>query len=404
MNSNHIEQKSIKAKCPYCGDASVNHTLTYINDTISILIEPYISFSIKHTPSFIKKLADLILDIFFKILLQFKVITFEEDIEKVVSFRSRVVWEEAKRRSIPMKQIFVFKKPTEHFRVFISNKYFYFESLPIPPQYRDKNIEHWDSKYFLKKRFSKAGLPVPKCVKISIFQNYKIEKIFNNFSKPVIIKPASGSRGRHTTTNIHSLEEFRQGIKIGRMITPLLVVEEHLNGYICRATLVDGKLMGFYRAEPPYVVGDGIKTILELIKEKDENRPERIQMVHISNELNEHIARLGFTLESVLDKDFKLTLYHRTGRLFGGKTMEMLDSLHPSFVPILEKAAKLTTLPITGFDCIVPDPEKEEKDQKWGIIECNTLPYIDLHYYALEGQPKNIAGSLWDLWNSKSLL
>jgi D-alanine-D-alanine ligase-like ATP-grasp enzyme len=76
----------------------------------------------------------------------------------------------------------------------------------------------------------------------------------------------------------------------------------------------------------------------------------------------------------------------------------MIDELHPSFVPILEKAAKVVNLPVLGFDCIVPDPTQDQAVQKWGIIECNTLPFIDLHYYALEGRPRNIAGMIWDMW------
>jgi len=77
----------------------------------------------------------------------------------------------------------------------------------------------------------------------------------------------------------------------------------------------------------------------------------------------------------------------------------MLDDLHPSFIPILKQAAKIVDLSVVGFDCIIPDPTKDANSQRWGIIECNTLPFIDLHYYALEGKPKNIAGMIWDMWN-----
>ena len=77
----------------------------------------------------------------------------------------------------------------------------------------------------------------------------------------------------------------------------------------------------------------------------------------------------------------------------------MLDELHPTFIPIIEKAAKVVGLSVIGFDAIIPDPAKPAHLQRWGIIECNTLPFIDVHYYALEGKPKNIAGMIWDMWN-----
>ena len=76
----------------------------------------------------------------------------------------------------------------------------------------------------------------------------------------------------------------------------------------------------------------------------------------------------------------------------------MVNELHPSFIPIFKKAYDVVGLSVVGFDAIIPDPTKPANSQRWGIIECNSLPFIDLHYYALEGKPKNIAGMIWDMW------
>ena len=160
-----------------------------------------------------------------------------------------------------------------------------------------------------------------------------------------------------------------------------------------------GVLAGFYRGQAPAIIGDGKKTIKELIEEKDNKRQNRIEPIRISKELHEHILRSGFVVDDILPEGVSLSLSHRIGRLFGGTTKEMLNNLHPSFIPILKEAAKIVSLLVVGFDCIIPDPTKEASSQKWGIIECNSLPFIDLHYYALEGKPKNIAGMIWDMWN-----
>jgi D-alanine-D-alanine ligase-like ATP-grasp enzyme len=199
-------------------------------------------------------------------------------------------------------------------------------------------------------------------------------------------------------TNIHTLEEFKSGVDVAKKLCAYLSVEEHLMGDVCRATFVNGKLMGFYRGGTPYVVGDGMQTIEQLIQDKDENRPERVEKIIVNQEMRDFVARLGFQIQDVLPSGLRLALTYRTGRLYGGVTREMLDELHPSFVPTLTKAAEIVDLPVIGFDCIVPDPTADASTQRWGIIECNTLPFIDLHYYALEGKPKNIAGAIWDMW------
>ncbi len=167
---------------------------------------------------------------------------------------------------------------------------------------------------------------------------------------------------------------------------------------MCRATVVGGVLGGFYRASTPFVIGDGVKNITELILEKNTNAHERISPVVVTDEIKDYVARAGYALSDILPDNYKLPLTHRTGRLWGGTTKEMIDELHPSFIPIIERAADILKISVAGFDCIIEDPTKDAYSQRWGIIECNTLPFIDLHYFAFTGKPRNIAGMIWDLW------
>ncbi len=393
-----------KILCPYCGDSPVNHTRFALESLVTITLDNHLKKFINYVPFFVKDFVDLIPGALFKTLVFFKLAEFSDDINKANNFRSKIIWEEAKKRGIEMEQVIFLGKPLDYYRAILEinrrKKYFYFESIPIRPEFLDIS-KNWDDKVVLKKEFRKRNIPVPDFFELSSFSFFHLkntEEIFSKLRKPVIVKPRVGSRGRHTVTNINSLLQLREGINIARQICSYLVVEEHLEGSVCRATLVDGTLAGFYQAQAPIITGDGKKTIKELIDEKDRKRPNRVERVSISKELHDHIGRSGFILDDVLPDGLSLSLTHRIGRLFGGVTKEMGDDVHPSFVPILKQAAKITGLSVVGFDCIIPDPTKDQASQKWGIIECNSLPFIDLHYYALEGKPKNIAGMIWDLW------
>ncbi len=387
-----------KSSCAYCGDAHVNHVFLYITSVVSNIMDPLLSSLNRRTPRFLTAFAEGILHLLLHVMLLLRIGKFDDDIEQAASLRSKIVWEEAIRRGLHPQQLVILGKPTEHMRVKMNGKFFYYDSLPIPIKIGDTGSTDWDDKYVLKKRFANTGIPIPKFAEVPLFSKARIEKLWNEFEKPIIVKPALGSRGRHTTTNISDMSAFKKAISVGRIISPFLIMEEHLHGFVCRATVVGGKLAGFYRAEPPIVIGDGVKNIGELIAERDATRPDRVSKIELTQEIREHMSRQGYDLEYVLPAGKKVALTHRTGRLFGGRTREMLDELHPSFVPILERAGQMTGLPVLGFDCIVPDPEKDQASQRWGIIECNTLPFIDLHYFALEGKPKNITGMVWDLW------
>ncbi len=364
---------------------------------VSVVVDSHVLKVTRHAPLFMRDLIDFLLKLFFEILLLLGLAKFSTDLNKTKTFRSRVVWEEAIRRGIDMKQLIVFGNPVDLYIAKINGKRVYFNSLPIPERMLSMS-KNWDDKFVLKQEFLKNNIPAPHCVQFPVFLAPDLENTFSKLQKPVIVKPRVGSRGRHTVTNIHTLAQFEDAVGVAKEICAYLVAEEHLAGYVCRATFVKGELMGFYRGGAPFVVGDGNK-IRELIEEKNESRHTRVESVLVGEEIENYIARSGFKINDILENGLKLPLTHRTGRLFGGVTKEMFTELHPSFVPILTKAAAVVGLPVIGFDCIIPEPTEDESTQRWGIIECNTLPFIDLHYYALEGKPQNIAGKIWELWD-----
>ncbi|TSC77717.1 MAG: cyanophycin synthetase [Parcubacteria group bacterium Gr01-1014_24] len=386
-----------KSSCSYCGDASINHTLSFLGSSVSITLDTHAIKIIKYVPSFVKDFVDLIPRFLFETLALFKLVKFSSAINRAHTFRSRVIWEEARKRGIIMEQVIFIGKPLDQYRATLNGKNIYFESIPIRPEFLDMS-KNWDDKVILKREFSNKNIPVPAYFELSFWSFRNIKNVFSKLKKPIIVKPRIGSRGRHTVTNINTLQQFREGINIAGQICSYLIAEEHLKGSVCRATLVGGVLAGFYKGHAPTLIGDGQKTIRELIEEKDSQRHKRVEPIRISKELHDHILRSGFTIHDILPAGVCLSLSHRIGRLFGGTTKEMLDDLHPSFVPILKEAAKIVGLSVVGFDCIIPDPTKDASSQKWGIIECNSLPFIDLHYYALEGKPRNIAGMIWDMW------
>ena len=165
---------------------------------------------------------------------------------------------------------------------------------------------------------------------------------------------------------------------------------------MCRGTVVGGKLEGFFQAYPPRVTGDGHSTIAMLVAGENARKPERVQSIVLTGEHRAFLARSGYTPDTILTRGLTIPLTHRTGRLFGGHTRELLGHEHPRLRAHLERAAALLKAPIVGFDLIIDDPESDPDTQRWGIIEANSVPYIDLHYLPLTGTPSRVAVSVWD--------
>ncbi len=388
-----------KKICDACGTSVVNHRFllvsSILDDTMGKIDEVFSKILKNNKWNNIASSIEKILHNFLHII---GIVKYNDDIEKASTGRSKMIWEEAQRRGILMQQVKVFGKCIDHYRAKINDKFFYFQSLPIPPWFSQKGYGWLDDKLILAKALTDKGIPAPKTREAKNFK--ETLKAFKELEKPVIIKPKLGSRQRHTTTNINTKEELEYAFNSARLITNSVVIQEHLYGSVYRATVIENKLVGFFRGDPPKVTGDGTKNIKELIQEKNKNHNERLSDISINDELINFIKREGYTLESILSKDKTINLTGKTGRMYGGYTKEMLPEVHPKMHQIFKKAGGIVSVPVAGFDLIIEDPTKDPDLQKWGIIECNSLPFIDLHYFALEGTPINLAINVWNLWNT----
>lgn len=396
-------QELPKIKCSACGTSPVNHRLFLTTSIIDEILQKTMGalFGWIRVPKegFISNTVNAGLVGLFRL---FQLAHFSTDRTKAASGRSELIWEEAHRRGIEMQQIIMFGKPLEQYRAKIDGQWFYFQSIPIPHWLPQKGYDWVDDKFKLGTRLEKKNVPSPKARSVTSFAGAK--RAFEELQKPVIIKPRSGSRGRHTTTNINTLEELRYAYDLARQIALELVVEEHLFGPVHRATVVNNKLVGFFQAKPPCVTGDGIHTVQELIDIQNATRPEKINAIQVGDDAIAFIKRFGYTLESVLPQGTVLDLTAKTGRFFGGYTKELFTEVHPKMHEYFQKAGEAVQASIVGFDVIIQDPSADPDTQKWGIIECNSLPFIDLHYYAYEGKPVNIAKHIWDLWEERYTL
>jgi cyanophycin synthetase len=108
------------------------------------------------------------------------------------------------------------------------------------------------------------------------------------------------------------------------------------------------------------------------------------------------LARQEYTLDTVLSEQKTIDLLEKIGVSYGGSSGEVTEITHPEIKNILEKAAAAVGDPLIGFDFIIKDITIDPYQQKWGVIECNGLPFINLHYDPIEGKTNNVAQPLWD--------
>ncbi len=388
-----------KQTCLYCGNNPTNHLRSFVMQTVAIPFSPLVrTLTLLDTPF----TRGVIRTIFTPYLLLFRglgLLSMNTDSKKAFTERSEVIWDEAKKRGIEMQQFIILNKPIEQYRAKINGKWEYFESIPVPAWLPQRSYTWMDDKWLLKKKLQLKGVPVPRGARVGTFAQAK--KVFDHIRHPVIIKPELGSRGRHTTTFIYTEDELRQAYKIAKKLGFYVVVEEMLMGSVYRATYVGGEVVGILRGDPPRITGDGEQTIQKLIEKKNQEKDPRVKDVIVTLKTKEFLARLGYTLESILEKDKTIDLTEKIGTSYGGFAAEEIQITHPKTLAYLKQAGDILNAPVVGFDFIIPDITKDPDEQFWGIIEANSLPFINLHHFPLEGTPVNVAARVWDLWEKK---
>jgi cyanophycin synthetase len=387
-----------KKKCLHCGNSQTNHTFEWLSQTVSILRSRFDRMIIK---SFIGRgatwLAERIELPMFKFFRLIRMATFVtgDDI-KPITERSLLIVNEAKRRGIALSQVVMLGRPTEYFFGTYGGRNLCFDSIPRPKHMETDSIFWLDDKLTLKKKLQNNNIPVPKGGSFSHWND--MVKAFETMQKPVIVKPRLGSRGRHTTTHIYTLNELKRAVDIAKQLCRYVIMEEHLEGSVYRATMIGGVFKGLLRGDPPRITGDGEQTIAELIAEKNKNSPDQVKAVAVTEKHLEFLARTGYTLNTVLPTGKTIDLTEKIGLAYGGYTAEMSPITHPKLIATLERAAKVVADPIIGFDVISTDVTADPDTTRWGIIEANSLPFINLHYEPLEGPSIDIAPYIWDLW------
>lgn len=392
-----------QGSCPDCGPTPVNHfSEVYGSVVVKFLRIPAspVMWVYRRMTPLISKLGTQYVSYFFlKTLEAIGVGQFTSDIHPTMSDRTKVIWEAAKPRGINMQGFIVNNRASDILVAKKDGKMIVFDALPRPRGKSSRSADWIDNKGLLRKNFIRAGIPVARGG--MFFSTMRAVATFNNLDKPVIVKPSDGSRSRHTTININTEEELLKAIRVSKQLSPWIILEEQLVGFVYRATVIGGKVVGVMRREPPHVIGDGSSTVMQLVEEENKNPDRSGPIFHLLDTGAEAIAELvrqGLDFESIPAVGQLVTLNPKVGRSSGASNRDVTDITHPDNIALFQRVAEVLDESLVGIDFIIEDISKSWKEQKkLGVIECNSLPFIDLHHYPLYGKPRDAAGALWDI-------
>ena len=315
--------------------------------------------------------------------------------------RSLIILDEARRRGIEIEAIKIGGNFKNEFRYRLEGKpWRYFEANPLADEKRGVT----DHKYQFKKLMQSQGIPVPEgemFVSARLAVEYARELGF-----PVVVKPATGSLGYHSTYQIQTEAELRRAINIAQIFRPDFILEKHIFGENFRATVVGRKHVFVCGKDRSNVVGDGRQTISQLIDEKNsdprkgEYGPKNVTLHRIPKSdpiLLANLQKQGLNFDSVPENGRKVYFFDDFVPGSGIDFINITDQVHAENAELFLKAARALKTDLVGFDLIAVDMHRPHHAQPFAFLEGNSIPYIDLHQFPSHGQPDDIASAVWDV-------
>ncbi len=252
-------------------------------------------------------------------------------------------------------------------------------------------------KLLTKEILSTQFIPVAKGWKVM-----NLEDAINSAEEiqyPIVLKPQFGNQGKGVFANIKGKQELISTYNSIFDLYKDIIIEKYIDGRDYRVCMVYGEVAAVAERIPPYVLGDGISSIKELIEKlnssskRGEDHEKELTKIKIDKFLINYLERKSYTLESVLPKKKKLTLKDNGNLSTGGFAIDCTDLICDDNIEICKRAARAIDLDICGIDIICNDISKS-MEVGGAVIEVNAAPGIRMHHKPYLGIKRNVAGKI----------
>lgn len=213
-----------------------------------------------------------------------------------------------------------------------------------------------------------------------------------------VVKPNFTNYGKGITvfTAQPAEENFEKALDIAFKNSQEVLLEEYIPGDDYRFLVIGNVVQAVSKRIPAYVVGDGVRTIRDLVIEKsrdprrgpDHKRP--LSFIGMGAEEALHLETMGMSFMTIPAKGEKVTLRQNSNVSTGGESIDCTDIVHPSYRAIALKAAQAVGAVFCGVDILTEDVTRPAEESIYTVTELNFNPSIKIHCYPSAGQSRPI--------------
>ena len=238
----------------------------------------------------------------------------------------------------------------------------------------------------------RVGAPVPRYCRVSTKDLGAALELLRA-EGVVVVKPAGGTGGgRGVITGITTPEALRDAAKRASMYDSDLVVEEQVEGASYRLLFLDGEFIDAVRRDPPSVIGDGKRTIKQLIKDANAEREKAAPVLALSplvidRDCRNWLEANSLSLQSRPGVGEVVTIKRAVNQNDRRGNVNVRDLVHREIIERCQSIVERMGVALAGVDLICSAIDRPFAEAGCRINEVNTTP--GLHHHYLISDPAN---------------
>ncbi|MCZ0960675.1 CapA family protein [Paracoccus benzoatiresistens] len=251
---------------------------------------------------------------------------------------------------------------------------------------------------------AEAGLPVAK--QRTARTEEEAVAAAGELGYPLVIKPFDGNMGRDVTLAISNEDEVRAAFARAVRRSEKAVIETMIMGDEMRLLVGNGKLLSVTVRRPAQVIGDGTRTVAQLVREEN-RRPERdtllkgsyalMKLIQLDEDALALLTKQGLTPDSVPEEGRQVFLRLESNVSRGGSSLDVTDQIHPSIIRAAEAASRVLHIDVCGVDFVTTDLSRPWQETGGAICEINSRPGLHMQVLtAPEERRESIVSGAFD--------